>query len=57
MTAVEAAEQWGFEESTVKRACQQGRFHPWEARKSGRVWLVTTAGMERLYGPRRGLKP
>lgn len=56
MTATEAAEKWNLEESTVKKACQQKRFHPWEARKSGKSpkapWLVTITGMERLYGPR-----
>ena len=57
LTAVEAAELWGLEESTVKKACQQGRFEPHEARKMGRVWLVTREGMERLYGPQPGLQP
>lgn len=52
MTAVEAGELWGLGTSTVKRACQTGRFLPWEARKSGGTWLVTTAGMERVYGKR-----
>lgn len=51
-TAVEAAEIWGLGSSTVKRACQTGRFAPWEARKSGGIWLVTRAGMERVYGPK-----
>ena len=51
LTAVEAAELYGKEESTVKKACQVGRFHAHEARKTGKVWLVTRAGMERLYGP------
>ena len=55
LSTIEAAKYWGFEESTVKKACQKGRFTPEEARKEdngprGR-WFVTTAGMERLYGP------
>ncbi len=50
LTAPEAAKMWGLEESTVKKACQQGRFYPHEARKTGKVWLVTRAGMERVYG-------
>lgn len=48
MAATEAATLWGLEASTVKRACQQGRM---PARKSGGTWLVTKAGMERVYGP------
>ncbi|HCT30301.1 MAG TPA: hypothetical protein DIW31_06125 [Bacteroidales bacterium] len=52
VTASEAAELWGFDVSTVKRACQQGRFHQHEARKSGGTWLVTLVGMERVYGPK-----
>lgn len=51
-TAVEAAEIWKLGSSTVKRACQTGRFAPWEARKSAGTWLVTRAGMERVYGPK-----
>ena len=48
LTASEAATLWGLDASTVKRACQQGRI---EARKSGKVWLVTFVEMERVYGP------
>ena len=55
-TASEAAEAWNLESSTVKKACQQSRFHSGESRKSGKIWLVTAAGMERLYGPRPGEK-
>lgn len=55
LTAPEAAEQWSLEESTVKKACQQGRFTPEEARKTGKVWLVTIEGMERLYGTKEML--
>ena len=50
-TATEAAELWGLDASTVKRSCWQGRFKQHEARKAGGTWLVTRAGMERLYGP------
>ncbi|WP_066638605.1 helix-turn-helix domain-containing protein [Desulfolucanica intricata] len=50
MTSTEAAETWGKSMATVKRACQSGRFYPWEARKSQGTWLVTRAGMKRLYG-------
>lgn len=55
MTAPEAAERWGLSKDTVKVAClgQKGyppRFKKGEFRKSGRAWLVTRQGMERLYG-------
>lgn len=50
LTATEASEVWGLNESTVKKACQQGRFTDQEARKSGGTWLVTITGMERIYG-------
>ncbi|SHN84733.1 helix-turn-helix domain-containing protein [Desulfitobacterium chlororespirans] len=49
-TAAEAAALWGLDESTVKKACLQGRFRHYEAKKSGWPWLVTRQGMERLYG-------
>jgi hypothetical protein len=57
-TAAEAALLWGLSETTVKKSCQQGRLILGaEARKSPPkdrgVWLVTRAGMERLYGPRK----
>ena len=56
MTTAEAAERWGISAITVKQACsgQKGlppRFKEGEEfRKSGRTWLVTRTGMERLYG-------
>lgn len=53
MTATEAAESWNLSPATVKRACQDSRFTTEEARKAKGTWLVTVAGMERLYG----LKP
>lgn len=51
-TAAEAETVWGLGPSTVRAACQKGRFAPHEARKSGGTWLVTKAGMIRLYGPK-----
>lgn len=50
LTAAEAARLWGLDSSTVKKACQQGRFTAEEARKSGHNWLVTVEGMRRVYG-------
>ena len=55
MTAAEAAIVWGLDRSTVKKACQQGRFTTEECRKSGKNWIVTTDGMERVYGRREQL--
>lgn len=56
-TISEASDLWEIPHMTLKSACagQRGcapRFKPWEMRKSGRVYLVTKAGMERLYGKR-----
>lgn len=51
-TAVEAAELWSLDVSTVKKACQTDRFASEECRKSKGTWLVTRAGMERVYGPK-----
>ena len=55
MTAAEAAMEWGKDPSTVQNACSgyrksPPRFLPTEARKAGRIWLVTRAGMSRVFG-------
>ncbi|MCL6479882.1 MAG: hypothetical protein K6T65_16040 [Peptococcaceae bacterium] len=52
LTAAEAEREWNLKPSTVRASCLHGRFRPYEARRAGRDWLVTTDGMERLYGPR-----
>jgi hypothetical protein len=49
-TAPEAAQLWGLDASTVKKACQVGRFTTDEARKSGGTWMITREGMNRAYG-------
>lgn len=56
LTLNEASKIYGVSPVTVRQACtgQHGtppRFTPEECRKSEKVWLVTRAGMERLYGP------
>lgn len=56
MTLSEASQKWNIPQITLKNACagQKGyppRFTADECRKSGRTWLVTRQGMERLYGP------
>ena len=50
LTATEASRLWGLDDSTIKRACQHGRFDPHEYRNSGTVWLVLRSAVERLYG-------
>jgi len=52
-TSREAAELWGLSDNTVTQWCNRGKFTPTEAWKSGGVWLVTKAGMERLRPERR----
>ncbi|SFI12338.1 MULTISPECIES: helix-turn-helix domain-containing protein [unclassified Bacillus (in: firmicutes)] len=47
-TTREAEQLWGLAENTVNKWCNRGKFHENEARKSGKVWLVTCEGMERL---------
>lgn len=54
-TAKEAATRWGVAHATIKFACggqknSPPRFTNAECRKAGGTWLVTRAGMERLYG-------
>lgn len=57
MTAKEAAERWGLAPITVRQACTgykkaPPRFTDTETRKSAGTWLVTHAGMERVFGPK-----
>lgn len=56
MTAAEATEKWQMNPRTVQQSCTgykggKSRFTEDEARKAGRIWLVTRAGMERVFGP------
>lgn len=58
MTLNEAAERYGVPPDTLKASCagQHGvppRFSQEECRKSGRYWIITRAGMERLYGHKK----
>ncbi|MEK5060456.1 DNA-binding protein [Paenibacillus sp. FSL H7-0326] len=50
----EAAEIWGLSENTVTKWCNRGKFREDEARKSGKVWIVTHEGMERVAGRKPG---
>lgn len=49
-TSREAAELWGLSENTVTQWCNRKKFNEEEARKSGKVWLVTHKGMIRITG-------
>ncbi len=55
MTTAEAAERWGIAQTSVKQLCTGAQGRPprltaEECKKSGRTWIVTRMGMERLYG-------
>ena len=60
MTLEEAAELWNKSTDSLRQACisRQGRPPRFnigvEAVQSKRVWLVTRAGMERVFGPLDG---
>lgn len=53
MTLEEAAERWKKTSDALRQNCLgwvKNGFRKGEYRKSGRVWLVTRAGMVRVYG-------
>ncbi|WP_194190392.1 helix-turn-helix domain-containing protein [Clostridium chrysemydis] len=50
-TATEASREWGLNESTVRKAIQNGKFKEGsDYRKSGKVTLITKEAMEKVYG-------
>ncbi len=56
MSLGEAAERWNISPNTLKTWCSGSKrnypkFEYYECRKSGKYWLITRAGMERLAGP------
>lgn len=58
MTATEAAELWNLAPITVRQACAgyvkaPAKFTSTEARKSGKTWLISVAGMTRVFGNRK----
>ena len=59
MTTQEAGERWNVPADSIKQCCLKRyankQFTDDEARKSGKNWLVTRQGMERLYGEESGL--
>ena len=46
----EAAELLGIDDSTIRKAISAGRFEPSEYRKTGRNFILTRVGLERVYG-------
>ena len=46
----EAAELYGKDDSTLRKAIADGRFSPNEYRKTGRNYIITKEGLERVYG-------
>lgn len=53
MTTQEAAERWNVTADSLKQNCRgrvKNGFKEGEFKKSGKMWLVTRQGMERLYG-------
>ena len=53
MTTQEAGERWNVTADALKQNCRgrvKNGFLEGEFRKSGKMWLVTRQGMERLYG-------
>lgn len=53
MTTQEAAERWDVTADSLKQNCRgrvKNGFKEGEFKKSGKMWLVTRQGMERLYG-------
>lgn len=59
MTTQEAGERWIVPADSIKQCCLKRyankQFTDDEARKSGKNWLVTRQGMERLYGKETSL--
>lgn len=50
-TPTEAAVLWGKEESTVRKAIQNGKFEfGVDYRKSGRITFITKAAMKKVFG-------
>jgi len=50
LSCPEAARAWEISETKVKRYCQDGKFLPDEARQTGKYWIITRQGMERVFG-------
>lgn len=52
MSTKEAADRWGIDESYIRRKINE--FPPGTVRKFGKQWVVSKAGMESVFGNRKG---
>lgn len=50
LSTQEAAEKWGKDDSTIRKAIINGKFYPYEYRKTGRNYIITKSAMERVFG-------
>lgn len=51
LTVTEAAEKWGITEGAIRASIKSRRFIPYiDYRKAGRITLITSEAMERIYG-------
>jgi predicted nucleotidyltransferase len=55
-TITEAADLWGLDTSTIRKAAIAGKFPVGEAWKSGSTWLVTRQGMIAIFGDTKKIK-
>ena len=50
LSAAEAAEIWGMDQSTIRKAIESGRMIPGrDCRKFGKQWVVTVEAMARVF--------
>lgn len=51
LTVTEAAEKWGITEGAIRSSIKNRKFIPGiDFRKAGRITLITSEAMERIYG-------
>lgn len=55
MSFKEAADLWGIDDSTLRKAVTSGKIiEGKDAKKFGKQWIITTEAMERIFGRRPG---
>lgn len=53
MSFKEAAELWGLDDSTLRKAVSSGKIvENIDAKKFGKQWVITKTAMERIFGKR-----
>lgn len=56
LTLAEAAQRWGITSNTLRLRIHRGTIPLDSIRKSGGTWLISTQGMQQLFGlPENGL--